>query len=101
MSGNKRKVVLVGTGMVGMSFAYAALNGLNLCSIFLLYDLGSLVLALFCCNRFGWGWDNFLAEANAGKGLKVQAWMKPVFRYVVPVIILFLYVYGLATFQWK
>ena len=33
--------------------------------------LGSLVLALFCCNRFGWGWDNFVAEANTGRGLKV------------------------------
>ena len=63
--------------------------------------IGSLFFTLFCCNRFGWGWDNFLAEANAGKGLKVQRWMKPIFRYVVPVIILFLYVYGLATFQWK
>ena len=30
--------------------------------------LGSLVLALFCCNRFGWGWDNFVAEANTGRG---------------------------------
>ena len=39
--------------------------------------LGSLVLALFCCNRFGWGWDNFVAEANTGKGLKVRPWMKP------------------------
>ena len=63
--------------------------------------IGSLFFTLFCCNRFGWGWDNFLAEANARKGLKVQRWMKPIFRYVVPVIILFLYVYGLATFQWK
>ena len=41
--------------------------------------LGSLVLALFCCNRFGWGWDNFVAEANTGKGLKVRPWMKPIF----------------------
>ena len=63
--------------------------------------IGSLFFVLFCCNRFGWGWDNFLAEANAGKGLKVQGWMKPIFRYVVPAIILFLYGYGLATFQWK
>ena len=63
--------------------------------------LGSLVLALFCCNRFGWGWDNFLLEANAGQGLKVRPWMKPLFRYVVPAAILFIYVYGMATFQWK
>ena len=49
--------------------------------------LGSLVLALFCCNKIGWGWDNFVAEANAGKGLKVKAWMKPLFRYFVPAVI--------------
>ena len=52
--------------------------------------LGSLVLALFCCNRFGWGWDNFVAEANTGKGLKVRPWMKPIFRYFVPAAILFI-----------
>ncbi len=63
--------------------------------------LGSLVLALFCCNPFGWGYDNFVAEANTGRGLKIKPWMKPLFRYVVPVVILFIYLYGLFTFQWK
>lgn len=63
--------------------------------------LGSLVLALFCCNKFGWGWDNFIKEANAGVGLKVKSWMKPIFRYVVPAVIVFIYIYGLVTFSWK
>ena len=63
--------------------------------------LGSLILALFCCHKFGWGWDNFVKEANTGKGLKVQPWMKPVFKYVVPVVILFIYVYGMINFPWK
>lgn len=63
--------------------------------------LGSLILALFCCHKFGWGWDNFVKEANTGKGLKVQTWMKPVFKYVVPVVILFIYVYGMINFPWK
>lgn len=63
--------------------------------------IGSLVICLFCCNKFGWGWDSFLAEANAGKGMKVKNWMKPIFRYVVPVIVVFLYIYGLVTFDWK
>ena len=67
----------------------------------ILLPLGSLVIALFCCNRFGWGWDNFIAEANAGKGLKVQPWMKPLFRYFVPVVVVFLYIYGLVTFAWN
>ena len=63
--------------------------------------LGSLVLTLFCCNSFGWGWENFVQEANTGHGLKVKAWMKPVFRFVVPIAIVFIYLYGMATFAWR
>lgn len=63
--------------------------------------LGSLVLSLFCCNGFGWGWENFLVEANMGVGLKVKGWMKPVFRYVVPLAIAFIYIYGMVTFNWR
>ena len=63
--------------------------------------LGSLILALFCCNRIGWGWENFVEEANAGRGMKVQPWMKPLFRYFVPAVILFIYIYGIATFKWR
>lgn len=62
--------------------------------------LGSFVLTLFCCNKIGWGWENFIAEANAGKGLKVQNWMKPVFRYFVPAVVLALYIYGIVNFNW-
>lgn len=62
--------------------------------------LGSLILALFCCTCRGWGWNNFLQEANAGKGLKIKAWMKPLFCYFVPVGILFIYIYGMFTFPW-
>ena len=66
-----------------------------------LLPLGALIFSIFCCYKIGWGWDAFLAEANAGKGLKVQNWMKPIFRYVVPVCVAGLYLYGLFTFQWK
>lgn len=62
--------------------------------------LGSLILALFCCTCRGWGWNNFLQEANAGKGLKIKAWMKPLFCYFVPIVILFIYIYGMFTFPW-
>jgi len=68
---------------------------------FNLLPIGSLLFAVFCCSkRFGWGWDNFIAEANAGKGLKVQNWMKPIFMYVVPIAILVIWAYGLITFPW-
>lgn len=63
--------------------------------------LGSLVLALFCCHPFGWGWDHFVKEANTGSGLKIRAWQKPLFRFVVPLIIAIIYLYGIITFQWK
>ena len=66
-----------------------------------LLPLGSLIFALFCCNKFGWGWDNFVAEANTGKGLKVQQWMKPIFCYIVPIAIIVIYVMGLINFSWK
>ena len=65
-----------------------------------LLPLGALVFSVFCCYKIGWGWDKFLAEANAGKGLKVQNWMKPIFKYFVPVCVAALYIYGLFTFSW-
>ena len=66
-----------------------------------LLPLGALVFSLFCCFKIGWGWDNFVAEANAGKGLKVQSWMKPIFKFFVPICVAALYIYGLVTFGWK
>ena len=63
--------------------------------------IGSILLAVFCCYKVGWGWDKFLVDANAGKGLKVQPWMKPVFKYFVPAAVLFIYVYGMVNFAWK
>jgi len=63
--------------------------------------VGSLIIACFCCSKIGWGWDNFVLEANTGKGLKVQNWMRPIFQYAIPVIVIFLYIYGLVTFAWN
>ena len=69
---------------------------------FNLLPLGSLIFVIFCCSkRYGWGWDNFIKEANTGKGLKVQNWMKPIFMFVVPVAIIVIYIMGLIGFSWK
>lgn len=66
-----------------------------------LLPLGSLCFVLFCCSkRYGWGWDNFIKEANTGKGLKVQNWMKPIFCIFVPVAVIVIYVMGLINFKW-
>ena len=63
--------------------------------------IGSLIIACFCCNKIGWGWDNFVMEANTGDGPKVHNWMRPIFQYLIPVAVIFLYVYGLVTFPWN
>ena len=64
----------------------------------ILLPLGSLLFALFCVARYGWGWDKFVAEANEGAGLKAAKWMRPYMTYVVPAIITFIFIYGLYNF---
>lgn len=59
-----------------------------------LLPLGSLVYVLFCTTRYGWGWKNFLAEANAGEGLKFPKWVRIYVTFVVPLIVLFLFFQG-------
>ena len=60
-----------------------------------LLPLGSLVYLLFCVSKWGWGFDNYLAEANKGKGLKIPRWFKNYFRFVLPILILIIFVNGL------
>ena len=57
----------------------------------LFLPLGSLVYLLFCTNRYGWGWKNFTTEANTGKGLKIQNWMRGYISYILPLIVLFIF----------
>lgn len=66
---------------------------------YLLLPIGSLVYILFCTSKKGWGFDNFIAEANTGKGPKVARWLKPYFTYVLPLIIVFVFVMGIITFE--
>ena len=61
----------------------------------LLLPLGSLIFIFFCTSRYGWGWKNFTKEANAGKGLKVQRWMRGYMCYELPVLVAVILVLGL------
>ena len=61
----------------------------------LLLPLGSLTYVLFCVTRYGWGWDKFVAEANEGTGLKVAKWMRPFMTFVIPVLILIIFLVGI------
>ena len=64
----------------------------------LMLPLGSALFVLFCTTRYGWGWDSFLKEANEGTGLKVAKWMRPYMTYILPVIVLVIFVVGLVGF---
>lgn len=57
--------------------------------------LGSLVYLLFCTTRYGWGWKNFKEEANEGGGLKVRDWMRIYVSYILPLIVIALFVLGI------
>lgn len=67
----------------------------------IILPLGSLVFILFCVSKKGWGWDNFTAEANTGKGLKIKRFMRGYMTYVLPVIVVFVFVMGLYSFFGK
>ena len=67
----------------------------------ILLPVGSLLFVLFCVTRYGWGWDNFVAEANTGKGLKVAKWMRPIVTILLPIIIVAILVVGLITFNYR
>ncbi len=64
----------------------------------LILPIGSLIFILFCVSKKGWGWDNFMNEANAGKGLKVQKFMRGYMTYILPVIVLILFIIGLYNY---
>ena len=59
-----------------------------------LLPLGSLIYLLFCTSRYGWGWKNFLKEADTGEGLKFPKWAKFYVSYILPLIVLFIFVQG-------
>ena len=56
--------------------------------------LGSLVYVLFCVSRRGWGWKNFLAEADQGKGVRFASWAYAWIKYGIPVLMVIIFVMG-------
>lgn len=59
-----------------------------------LLPIGSLIYLLFCTSRYGWGFENFLAEANEGTGIRFPRKVRFYVSYIIPVIILVLFVQG-------
>ena len=61
----------------------------------LLLPIGSLIYLLFCVTKWGWSFDNYIEEANTGKGLKIARFLKPYFQFILPVLILIILIQGL------
>ncbi|MBQ4119530.1 MAG: sodium-dependent transporter [Clostridia bacterium] len=61
--------------------------------------LGALCYLLFCVTKKGWGFDKFIEEANAGKGLKLGKWIRPYMTYILPIVIIAIFIIGIFTFQ--
>lgn len=64
----------------------------------IILPMGALCFILFCVNKKGWGWDKFTGEANTGKGVKIKNFMRPYMTYVLPVIVLIVFVLGIYSF---
>ena len=64
----------------------------------LLLPIGAIVYVIFCTVRYGWGWDSFINEANAGKGLKMPNWLKNYMKFFVPVVLMVILIVGLIGF---
>lgn len=62
-----------------------------------LLPIGSLLYLLFCTRKNGWGWNNFIAEADSGKGIKFPQWARFYVSYILPLIIIFI----LFTDYWQ
>jgi len=67
---------------------------------FLLLPIGSLIFALFCAHKFGWGWNNFLKEANEGIGMKFPSGLRFYSGVILPLIIAFVLVVGVLEKFW-
>ena len=56
--------------------------------------LGSLLFAIFCAHRSGWGWDGFIKEADTGKGLRFPSWLRVYVKWILPFIIGIIFIKG-------
>ena len=59
-----------------------------------LLPLGSMVFLIFCCSKNGWGWDNFIAEADAGEGIRFPRKLRFYITWILPAIVFAIFILG-------
>ncbi len=60
----------------------------------LLLPVGAFLYSLFCSTKFGWGFENYLNECNQGSGIKFPKFIKPYVKYVLPILVLIVFISG-------
>ena len=55
---------------------------------------GTLCYILYVVLKRGWGFDNYLKEANTGIGIKIPLWALNYYKFVLPVVIVVLFLQG-------
>ena len=76
----------LGVGNFGAFFTFLVMENI--------LPLGALVYLLFCMTKKGWGYENFMAEVNAGDGIKFPQSLRFYMTYVIPIAIIFIFVFG-------
>ena len=56
--------------------------------------IGSALIVLFCTSRYGWGWKNFIAEADAGTGMKYPKKLRIYTAWILPLLIIVIFIKG-------
>lgn len=110
--GTKRKKTVLINGVLIVVLSIPCILGFNILSEFRplgigniqdvedfivsnnLLPIGSLIFLLFCTSRYGWGWDNFIKEADSGNGIKFPKWSKVYVSYVLPALVIIILVMG-------
>jgi len=114
MFGTRRRAACLASGVLIGVLALPCVLGFNVWSAFrplggdscvldledflvsdMLLPLGSLAFAFFCTRRYGWGWDRFLEEANAGEGPRFPASLRVYCAYVIPLVVCAIFVSGI------
>lgn len=56
--------------------------------------IGALIYLIFCCTKWGWGWENFIAEVDSGEGMKFPKRIRPYLVFVVPILLGVIFIMG-------
>ena len=62
----------------------------------ILLPTGALIYLFFCVTKWGWGFDKYIEEVNTGSGIKMSKKIKPYFQFVLPILILIIFISGLV-----